>query len=86
MRTTLNIEEDALAYAKQRARISRKPLGAVVSEVLREAAQPRSGGIGITEAGMPYLRSRPGAQPVTPDKVRQALEQEDLENHAVTRR
>jgi hypothetical protein len=86
MRTTLNIEEDALAYAKERARVSGKPLGAVVSEVLREAARPRSGGIEITEAGMPYLRSRGGAKPVTPDQVRQALEQEDFEKHAVTRR
>ena len=86
MRTTLNIEEDALAYAKERARVSGRPLGAVVSEILREAARPKASGIELSDNGMPYIAARPGSKPVTAKQVSEALEQEELEKHAATRR
>jgi len=86
MRTTLNIEEDALAYAKERSRVTGRSLGAVVSEVLREAARPRTGTIELPEDGMPYIRARTGKKAVTSAIVQEALEQEELEKHAVTRR
>ena len=86
MRTTLNIEEDALAYAEERSKATGQSLGAVVSEVLREAARPRARGIELSEDGMPHIRARAGKKAVTSAKVQEALEQEDLEKHAATRR
>lgn len=86
MRTTLNIEEDALMYAKERAQLTGKSLGAVVSEALRAVSQPRSSGIALTESGLPYIASRPGAGKVTSDQVRAAIEQEEMEKHAPARR
>jgi hypothetical protein len=40
MRTTLNIDDDVLLAAKQRARTEGMPLGKVVSDLLSEALQP----------------------------------------------
>lgn len=41
MRTTLNIDEEALEYAKERARLTGSSLGAIVSGALIESAKPR---------------------------------------------
>ncbi|MGC9451338.1 MAG: antitoxin [Oceanipulchritudo sp.] len=86
MRTTLNIKEDALAYAKERARASGQSLGEVVSEVLREAARPRAGGIELSEDGMPYIPAKAGSKQVSSERVRDALDREEIEKHAFTRR
>jgi hypothetical protein len=52
MRTTLDIEEDVLQAAKERARRERKTLGAVVSELARRGltAQPRPSAVQEPEA------------------------------------
>jgi len=86
MRTTLNIEEDALAYAKQRAQASGQSLGAVISEILREAARPHSGGIALSEDGMPYIPAKAGAKRISSRHVGDALDHEEIEKHAFTRR
>ena len=86
MRTTINIEEDALAYAKERARVTGKSLGEVVSEALRQSSQPRATGIALTDSGMPYLPARTGHRIVTKDQVDKALDQEEVEKHAAARR
>ena len=50
MRTTLDIDDDVLAAAKERARRERKSIGKVVSQLLRQAmihgAPPRASGVG----------------------------------------
>jgi hypothetical protein len=86
MRTTLNIEEDALLYAKERARVTGKSLGEVVSEALRETAQPRKAGIELSESGLPYIAGRAGRKAVTGAQVAEALDREEMQKHAVTRR
>lgn len=86
MRTTLNIEEEALAYAKERARATGKPLGAIVSEALKEAAKPRSTAIKTSPAGHPYIAAAPGGNKVTSRQIEEALDEEDNDRHAFTRR
>lgn len=86
MRTTINLEEDAWAYARERAMASGKSLGAVISEALREAARPRAGGIRLSDDGMPYIPAAVGGRLVTGEAVSRALDEEELKQHAFTRR
>jgi len=82
MRTTLNIEEDALSYAKERARLTGKTLGEVISEALRETARPRTVSLAVSENGLPYIPARPGSRKVTRQQVSEALEQEEMDKYA----
>jgi len=69
MRTTLNIDDEALSFAKDRARVTGKSLGAVVSEALREAAKPREVEIKTSRSGFPYIAAKPGSRKVTSNQV-----------------
>ena len=53
MRTTLDIADDVLFAAKDVARIERKPLGQVISELARRAFAQRSALVESTGAGLP---------------------------------
>ena len=77
MRTTLDIDDDVLAIAKQRAKAERKTAGQVISELARQAlATPRErldfSKVEIVD-GIPVLPSRGGI--VTKELVDKLIEQ-----------
>jgi hypothetical protein len=81
MRTTLDIDEDVLQAAKERARAEGKTTGQVVSELIRQALTQPRGGSGTGEVrivdGIPVIPAR-GAV-VTKELVDRLIEEEDLE-------
>lgn len=81
MRTTLNIEDEALDYAKERARASGKSLGAVVTEALLEVAQPKEPRILTSKAGLPYIAGSGNGHKITSEMVADALAEEDIEKY-----
>ncbi|HJZ44069.1 MAG TPA: CopG family transcriptional regulator [Hyphomicrobiaceae bacterium] len=77
MRTTLDIDDDVLEIAKQRAKAERKSAGQVISELARQAlAAPRErldfSKVEIVD-GIPVLPSRGGI--VTKELVDKLIEQ-----------
>jgi hypothetical protein len=70
MRTTLAIDDDVLAAAKEMAAMERKSVGQVISILARNALRPSSSS-GDTRNGIPLLPLRPGAPRVTSELVRQ---------------
>jgi hypothetical protein len=81
MRTTLNIEEEALAYAKDRAKATGRSIGAVISEALKEAAKPKDVEIKYTESGFPYLSNLNGGRPLSLEAIEEAIHEEDIEKY-----
>lgn len=73
MRTTLQIDDDVLRVARSLARSEGKTIGEVVSELARKGLRParvrRTGQVGIPTFDVPE-----DALPLTPEMVRQALE------------
>jgi hypothetical protein len=81
MRTTLDIDDDVLQAAKERARAEGKTTGQVVSELVRRALTgPRedslAGELRIVD-GIPVIPAR-GAV-VTKELIDRLIEEEDLE-------
>jgi hypothetical protein len=74
MRTTLAIDDDVLAAAKELAAMERKSVGEVISVLARNALRP-SPSSGATRNGIPLLPLRPGAPRVTSELVRQLQEE-----------
>jgi len=74
MRTTLAIDDDILAAAKEMAATEGKSVGEVISALAREAMRPAPARRAIRN-GVPLLALRAGAQRVTSELVRQ-LEEE----------
>jgi hypothetical protein len=74
MRTTLAIDDDILAAAKEMAATEGKSVGEVISALAREAMRPTPARR-ATRNGVPLLAVRPGAPRVTSELVRQ-LEEE----------
>ena len=70
MRTTLSIDDDVLAAAKELAATERKSIGEVISSLARTALRPASP-VRRTRNGVPLLVVRPGAARVTSELVRQ---------------
>ena len=68
MRTTLVIDDDVLAAAKELAAAERKSVGTVISSLARRALRPAESGR-RTRNGVPLLPVRPGAPPVTSELV-----------------
>lgn len=72
MRTTIDIENDVLAVARELAHAQGRPLGSVVSDLMR---------IGLTAARIdssgsrPVIRAPSGSPPITPEMVRAGLEE-----------
>ena len=74
MRTTLAIDDDVLAAAREMAATERKSVGQVISSLARQTLLP----IPLSRAtrnGVPLLAVRPGSPPVPSELVRQ-LEEE----------
>jgi hypothetical protein len=74
LRTTLAIDDDVLAAAKEMAAIERKSVGDVISALARTAMRPASSRL-RTRNGVPLLPLRPGAPRVTSELVRQLQEE-----------
>ena len=74
MRTTLSIDDDILAAAKEMAATENKTLGEVISALARQAMRPTSPRR-ATRNGIPLLPVRPGAIRVTSELVRQLQEE-----------
>ena len=72
MRTTLAIDDDVLAAAKEMAAAQRKSVGEVISALAR-AAMRITPERRTTRNGVPLLPVRPGAPKVTSELVRQLL-------------
>jgi hypothetical protein len=82
MRTTLDIDDDLLQAAKERARVEGKTAGQVVSELMRLALTQPKGRLDMSSIeivdGIPVLPSR-GAV-ITHEQVRRLMEETDLED------
>ncbi|MSV36401.1 MAG: CopG family transcriptional regulator [Bryobacterales bacterium] len=59
MRTTLDLDEDVLALAKQLAAQKGQSAGKVISELVRQALEPRKAS--RTRNGVPLIEPLPGA-------------------------
>ena len=64
MRTTLNLDDDVLAAARDLARMQRRPLGEVVSALARQALSANVVGPDLRN-GIPLLPHAVGATTVT---------------------
>lgn len=73
MRTTLDIDEDVAAAAKELASGERRSLGSVISELARRGLTPAKVDV---EDGLPVIRVPAGTPPITPEMVRRALDED----------
>jgi len=64
MRTTLSIDDDILAAAKELAAAQRKTIGEVLSSLARESLSPRKPSR-RSRNGVPLLPVRSDAKPIT---------------------
>jgi hypothetical protein len=71
MRTTLNIDDDVVAAARELAASGQRSLGSVISELARRGLTPARVD---SDDGMPVIRVPAGTPPITPEMVRRALE------------
>jgi hypothetical protein len=78
VRTTLNIEDDVLETVKAMAARDRKPLGEVVSGMLRRAIEPSTSGPRKMRNGIPLFPVSSQARVVTPEVVKELLD-DDVE-------
>jgi len=74
MRTTLAIDDDVLAAAKEMAAKEQKSVGEVISALARNGMRPINARRKMRN-GIPLLTVRPGAQRVTSELVRQLQEE-----------
>lgn len=86
MRTTLDIDDDVLTIAKQRARAEQKSAGKIISDLARRSLEEPVEPLDVTTLkivdGIPVLPAR-GAV-VTPEMVQKLIEQADLEDGGLT--
>ncbi len=71
MRTTLDIDEDVLAAARELAAGERRSLGSIVSELARRGLTPAQVEV---DGDLPVIRVPAGLPPITPEMVRRALD------------
>ncbi|HWM20962.1 MAG TPA: hypothetical protein VNO51_14830 [Ilumatobacteraceae bacterium] len=73
MRTTLDLDDDVLAAARELARARKESIGTVVSALARAGLAPRS--IDIVD-GLPIIRASADSALITSEMVRRALDDE----------
>ena len=73
MRTTLDLDDDVLAAARELAAGERRSLGAVVSQLARRGLTPARV---EAEGDLPVIRVPAGVAPITPEMVRRALDED----------
>jgi len=74
VRTTLRIDDDVIAAARELAAEERRSLGAVVSALARKGLTPAR--VEAEDDGLPVIRVPPGTPPITAEMVRRALEED----------
>ena len=75
MRTTLTLEDDVLAAARALAESEGRTVGEVVSELARRGLRTATAATEIRE-GFPVFSVPADAPPLTPNKVRAALDED----------
>jgi hypothetical protein len=73
MRTTLDIDDDVLAAARELATQERRSIGSAISTLARRGLTPAR----VDTAGeLPVIRVPAGAPAITPEMVRRALDED----------
>jgi hypothetical protein len=75
MRTTLDLDDDVLDEARERARRERRSIGAVVSELARRGLRPADGDDEL-ERRFPSFNVSPGARIIRAEEIKRALDDE----------
>jgi hypothetical protein len=73
MRTTLELDDELVAVAKELAAAEKRSLGSVISELARRGLTPARVEI---EGDLPVIHSPAGAPPITPEMVRRGLDED----------
>jgi len=73
VRTTLNIDDDVAAAARELAAEAHRSLGSVISDLARRGLTPARVEV---EAGLPVIRVPAGTPAITPEMVRRGLEED----------
>jgi len=73
VRTTLDIDDDVVAAARELAAGERRSLGAVISELARRGLTPARIEV---DNGLPVIRMPSGTPAITPEIVRRALDED----------
>jgi hypothetical protein len=73
MRTTLEIDDDVVAAARELADGQRRSLGSVISELARRGLTPAQVEV---DGDIPVIRVPAGTAPITPEMVRRALDED----------
>lgn len=73
MRTTLELDDDLVAAARELAAADHRSLGAVISELARRGLTPAQV---ETEGDLPVIRVPAGTPAITPEMVRRALDED----------
>ncbi len=73
MRTTLDLDDDLLAAAREIAAAERRSIGSVVSELARREMTPARV---ETEGDLPVIRVPRGTPAITPEMVRRGLDKD----------
>lgn len=72
-RTTLELDDDVVAAARELAAGERRSLGSVISELARRGLTPAAAS---AEGDLPVIRVPAGAAPITLEMVRRALDED----------
>jgi hypothetical protein len=73
VRTTLEIDDDVVAAARELAADERRSLGSVISELARRGLTPAR--VEVAD-DLPVVRVPAGTPPITPEMVRRALDED----------
>lgn len=73
MRTTLDIDDDLIDAARELAAAERRPLGSVISGLVRRGLTPARV---EADGDLPVIRVPEGTPAITPQMVRRALDED----------
>lgn len=73
MRTTLELDDDVVAAARELAAAEKRSLGSVVSDLVRRGLAPARVD---ADGDLPVVRVPDGTPPITPEMVRRALDED----------
>lgn len=73
MRTTLDLDPDVMAAARELAATQRRSLGSVISELARRGLTPAKVD---SDGDLPVIRVPAGSAPITAEMVRRALDED----------
>jgi len=73
VRTTLELDDDLVAAARELAASERRSLGSVISELARRGLTPARI---EADGNLPVIRVPAGTPPITPEMVRRGLDED----------